>query len=329
MKRTVPGWIRVATTLLFALKCNVAAAGPLDNAECIAPANPGGGFELSCKLIQTALVNAKSVKDLRVTFMPGGIGAVAFKTIAEVRRTEASTLVAFSGGTLLNLAQEKFGRHNEKDVRWLAAVGADYGVVVVADSSPFRTLKDLLAAIKADPAKLVFGGGGTVGSQDWLKAAMIARAAGISYKGMRYVAFEGGGDAIRAMVGGHIHAYTGDASEAISSLAAGARLRVLAVFADRRLTGPLASVPTAKELGYDIEWPIIRGFYMGPMVRDTDFTAWKDAFTKLLASKQFDQMRSVYGLYPLSLVGAELENYVAQKIQFYRRTVDEFDPPRR
>jgi hypothetical protein len=86
--------------------------------------------------------------------------------------------VAFSGGSLLNLAQGKFGRYNENDVRWLAAVGADYGAVIVADNSPFKSLKDVMAAVKADPAKVVFGAGGTVGSQDWMKAALTAKAAG-------------------------------------------------------------------------------------------------------------------------------------------------------
>ena len=62
-------------------------------------------------------------------------------------------------------------------MRWLAAIGTDYGAVVVAESSPLKTIADLVAAIKADPGKVVFGAGGSVGSQDWMKAALTARAA--------------------------------------------------------------------------------------------------------------------------------------------------------
>ena len=116
---------------------------------------------------------------MRITYMPGGIGAVAYNAIVAQRPAENNTIVAFSGGSLLNLAQGKFGRYNENDVRWLAAVGADYGAIIVADSSPFKSLKDLVAAVKADPTKVVFGAGGTVGSQDWMKAALIAKAAGL------------------------------------------------------------------------------------------------------------------------------------------------------
>jgi putative tricarboxylic transport membrane protein len=93
---------------------------------------------------------------MRVTYMPGGIGAVAYNAINAQRPAEANTIVAFSGGSLLNLAQGKFGRYNENDVRWLAAVGTDFGAVIVADNSPFKTLKDVMAAVKADPTKVVF-----------------------------------------------------------------------------------------------------------------------------------------------------------------------------
>ncbi|WP_305807233.1 tripartite tricarboxylate transporter substrate-binding protein, partial [Stenotrophomonas sp. YIM B06876] len=145
------------------------AAGPLEKTECIAPAKPGGGFDLTCKLVQSGLQNAKLIAEpMRVTYMPGGIGAVAYNAIVAQRPDQANTLVAFSSGSLLNLAQGKFGRYNENDVRWLAAIGTDYGAITVAADSPYKTLKDVLAAVKADPTKVVFGAGGTVGSQDWM-----------------------------------------------------------------------------------------------------------------------------------------------------------------
>ena len=55
------------------------AAGPLEKTECIAPAKPGGGFDLTCKLVQSGLLNGKFITSpMRVTYMPGGIGAVAY-----------------------------------------------------------------------------------------------------------------------------------------------------------------------------------------------------------------------------------------------------------
>lgn len=301
------------------------AAGPLDRTECIAPAKPGGGFDLTCKLAQTSLMDGKFISDpMRVTYMPGGIGAVAYNAVVAQRPGEPNTIVAFSGGSLLNLAQGKFGRYGEGDVRWLAAVGADYGAVIVAESSPYKSLKDVLAALKVDPTKVVFGAGGTVGSQDWMKAALTARGAGIDPKAMRFVAFEGGGEALTALQGGHIHVYSGDAAEAQQQIKAGARIRVLAVMADKRLPGDLAQVPTAKEQGADIQWPIIRGFYMGPKVSDADFKVWSDTFRKLMATKEFQAMRTERGLFPFDLAGPETEAYIRTSVQGYRKLATEF-----
>ncbi len=312
---------------LAALACAslAAHAGPFDKTECIAPAKPGGGFDLTCKLAQQALLDAKAIKDpMRVVYMPGGIGAVAYNTIVAQRPAENNTIVAFSGGSLLNLAQGKFGRYSESDVRWMSAVGADYGAIVVSKDSPYKNLKDLMAAVKADPTKVVFGAGGTVGSQDWMKAALTAKAAGIDYKTMRFVAFEGGGEASTALQGGHVQVYSGDASEAAEKLEAGAPFRVLAVMSDKRLPGRLADVPTAKEQGYDIEWPIIRGFYMGPKVSDADFTQWSEAFRKVMTTKEFGKLRAERGLFPFDMVGAELDTYIKQRVAAYRKLADEF-----
>jgi putative tricarboxylic transport membrane protein len=312
-------------TAIVAFAATTALAGPLDKTECIAPAKPGGGFDLTCKLAQTALTNGNYIKDpMRVTYMPGGIGAVAYNAIVAQRPGEDNTIVAFSGGSLLNLAQGKFGRYNENEVRWLAAVGADYGAVIVTKDSPFKSLKDLMAAVKADPTKVVFGAGGTVGSQDWMKAALVARTAGIDYKGMRFVAFEGGGEATTALQGGHIHVYSGDASEVAEKIAAGAPLRVLAVMADKRLPGTLSGVPTAKEQGYDIQWPIIRGFYMGPKVKDAEFKVWTDTFAKMMATMEFEKLREERGLFPFTMTGADLDKYVKAQVKDYRKVADEF-----
>ncbi len=316
---------KLLVTLALAGASLAAAAGPLDKTECIAGAKPGGGFDLTCKLAQQSLLEGGFIKEpMRVSYMPGGIGAVAYNAVIAQRPAEGNTIIAYSGGSLLNIAQGKFGRYSENDVRWLTAVGADYGAIVVSKDAPYKNLKDLMTAVKADPTKIVFGAGGTVGSQDWMKAALTAKAAGIDYKSMRFVAFEGGGEATTALQGGHVQVYSGDASEAAEKLEAGAPFRVLAVMSDKRLPGLLADVPTAKEQGYDIQWPIIRGFYMGPKVSDADFKVWADTFQKMMATPEFSKLRAERGLFPFDLTGAELDSYIKARVADYRKLADEF-----
>lgn len=293
--------------------------------ECIAPAQPGGGFDLTCRLATEGLKQSGALKSaMRIVYMPGGIGAVAYNNIVAQHPNEPGTIVAFSGGSLLNLAQGKFGKYNVDDVRWLAAIGTDYGVAVVRNDSPHTDLKGLMDAFKQDPTKIVLGAGGTVGSQDWMKAALTAKAAGVDFKKMRFVAFEGGGEAVTALRGGHIQAYMGDAAEAFTMLEGGAPIRVLAVFNDQRLPGKLGTVPTAKEQGYDIVWPIIRGFYVGPKVSDADYQFWVTAFNRVTSAPEFSKLREQQGLFPFNKTGADLDAYVKLQVKQYAELADSF-----
>jgi len=166
--------------------------------ECIAPAKPGGGFDLTCKLAQSGLKASGLLEaPMRVTYMPGGVGAVAYNAVVAQRADEPGTITAFSSGSLLNLAQGKFGRYDESAVRWLAAVGTDYGAISVRADAPYKNLDELIAAVKKDPGSVVFGAGATIGGQDWMQTALIARAAGVDPKKLRYVAFEGGGETLQ------------------------------------------------------------------------------------------------------------------------------------
>ncbi len=166
------------------------AAEKHEAATCIVPAKPGGGMDLTCKLAQQATVS----QPMQINYLPGGVGAIAWTTIITQRKAEANTLVAYSGGSLLNLAEGKFGKSDASHVRWVAAIGTDYGMIAVRKDSPYKNLRELMDAIKSKPANIAIGAGGTVGSQDWLKMAQIGKQAGIDSKTMRLVAFEGGGN---------------------------------------------------------------------------------------------------------------------------------------
>jgi putative tricarboxylic transport membrane protein len=320
MIKTLPGLAAV----LLAATLGVAKAEPA-KPECIAPAQPGGGFDLTCRLAVNAFRATGALKaPMRTVYMPGGIGAVAYNNVITQRPGEAGTIVAFSGGSLLNLSQGKFGRYDVNAVRWLASIGADYGAAIVRADSPFKTLPDLMAALKADPTKVVMGAGGSVGSQDWMKAALTAKAAGVDYTKMRFVAFEGGGEAVTALRGGHIHAYVGDAAEARTLMDGGAPIRVLAVYHSERLTGKLNNVPTAKEQGYDIEWPIIRGFYVGPKVSDADYNWWVATFNKTMATPEFAKEQEQGGLFPFNRTGADLDRFVKERTVAYGELAKSF-----
>lgn len=294
-------------------------------AECIAPASPGGGFDLTCKLAQSALLEARLLpRPMRVSYMPGGVGAVAYNTVVAQRPADGGAIVAFSSGSLLNLAQGKFGRYDESAVRWLAAVGTSYGAIAVRSDSPYRTLDDLVQALRTRPEQVIIGAGGTVGGQDWMQTALLARAAGIKPTQLRYVAMEGGGELATALLGGHIQVASTDVADSMPHVAAG-KMRILAVLSEQRLARKgMEALPTAREQGYDVVWKVMRGYYMGPRVSEAEYAFWKQAFDSLLKSPQFERLRSERELFPLALTGAELDDQVRADVARFRALADEF-----
>ncbi|MET0266027.1 MAG: tripartite tricarboxylate transporter substrate-binding protein [Duganella sp.] len=323
----------MAAALALAGCCASAGAASF---ECIVPSKPGGAMDLTCKLAQKGLLALGNAadgprppppSDMDIRYLPGGIGAVAWNSLVSQPRAKPNTLVAFSGGSLLNLAQGKFGKAKVDDVRWVAALGADYGMIAVRADSPYKTLGDLLAALKRDPKKVLIGVSGTIGSQDWLKMALVVKSAGIDPKVLRFVALEGGGEAFTAMHANYVQVVSGDASEAQLYAGGGkgnANTRVLAVLSAQRLPGVLANVPTAREQGIDLVWPLIRGVWMGPHVSDADYRQWVSTFDRVLATPQYAQLRSEAGLFPFALTGQALKEYVAKAVDGYGKRAAEF-----
>ena len=316
---------RIATSLclLTVLLLPVAFAHALEyqpnKPECIAPAKPGGGFDLTCRLAAAALEDQLSTP-MQVTFLPGGIGAAAYQLFAKQRATDDNALVAHSSGSLLNIASGKFGLLNGNDVRFVASAGADYGAVVVASSSKLDTLDELMTKLRGKASRVVFGGGGSAGSQDWVKAALILKAAGGNPKAMRYVSFDGGGEALASLENGNIEVYTGDISELRAHLRSD-KFKVLAVLSDVRLDGLLSGFPTAKEQGVDVSWSSFRGFYMGKNVSAQAYDFYANAFKIAYGSGQFALIRTDKGLSEFSISGQAYHDYVLKQIEYLRELV--------
>ncbi|MBA6115259.1 MULTISPECIES: tripartite tricarboxylate transporter substrate binding protein [Pseudomonas] len=289
--------------------------------ECIVPGSPGGGGDLTCQLIKSALAEAKVFNEpMQVSYMPGGVGAVTYNTIVVQRPAEPDTLIAWSSGSLLNIAQGKFGRFDESAVRWVAAVGKSYGAIAVRSDSPYQNLDDLVKALKKQPRRVLFGSGGTAGGQDWVQAALIAKAAGIDIADLRYIALESGGESATALLGGYTEVSSTDVFESMPYVRRG-QMRLLAVLAEQRLDGELKDIPTAKEQGYDIVCPVVRGYYLGPNVSDEDYARWKTLFDQQLASDQFARLRAERRLLPFALTGDELQAYVQQQVKHYKALI--------
>lgn len=316
-------FFKIASALLLAsVVATPALAQEIERPECIAPAQPGGGFDLTCRIAQRGLEGVMS-NPVQVTFMPGGIGAVAINLFNTTRTDDPNAIVAFSSGSLLNMVTGKYGQWGSGDVKFTATAGTDYGAIIVREDSEYKSLSDLMAALKEDVSSVVLGAGGSVGSQDWMKAALLVRAEGLDPRKMRYVAFDGGGDAMSGLLGGSIAVYTGDVGEITSQLEAGT-VRILAVMTKERLPAPFAEIPTTAELGYpDADWAILRGYYMGKNVSDEAYNAWVSAFQDAYGTEEWKKVVTDQGLQIYDKAGEELQADIEKRVEVMREIAQE------
>lgn len=301
----------VLVTVAFGL---TAAFAQPTNVECIAPADPGGGWDFTCRTIAPVLTELGLVNgQIRTQNMAGAGGGVAFAHVVGQQEGNEDLIIAASTATTTRLAQGQFPGSTAADVRWVAAVGADYGVIGVAPDSPYNSLTELMDAWKEDTGALTMVGGSAVGGWDHLKVLLAAQAAGVeNVEQIQYVSFSSGGQAIIEIVGGRADVFTGDISEALPQIEAG-NLKVIAVLSDERLSA-LPDVATAKEQGIDAVGANWRGFYVPAGVSDERFQYWADAFEQLEASGAFAEIREQNGLAPFARFGADMEQFVLDQV---------------
>lgn len=284
--------------------------GAAQAAECIAPANPGGGWDFTCRQIGKIMYDIGAVdKPVQVTNMAGAGGGLAFNHVVAERGEDADLIVAASSATSTRLAQNAYAGMTADMVRFVGAIGADPGVIVVAADSGFQSLGELVDAIKADPGSVAFAGGSAVGGFDHLKPLMILQRAGFTdITKVKYIGVDGGADAITQTVGGFTQAMTGDMSEIVGFLKAG-EVRALAVLTDERIPG-FEDIPTAKEQGFDVVAVNWRGLYIPRDVSDATFDMWADRLQQVADSDEWAEAMAANGLAPFTKVGGDFQSYV-------------------
>jgi putative tricarboxylic transport membrane protein len=311
MKRT----FRIATALAvtLALGFGLAQFQPR-NVECIAPAGAGGGWDFTCRQMANVLVEIGLVPgSIQTQNVTGGGGGVAFATVVANETGNENLIVAASTATTSRIASGEFAGFTVDDVRWVASLGADYGVLAVAPDSEYESIEDVLDALREDPTSVSVVGGSAVGGWDHLKVLLLADAADIPVRPIRYTTFESGGAAVIEVVAGRADLFTGDISEVLPQVEAG-NLRVLVALADERLAN-LPEVPTAQELGYDVVGANWRGFYMPQGVSDEAYDFWVDAFRQMADSPEWEELRVQNGIADFRRFGDEMEAFATQQVQ--------------
>ena len=195
-----------------------------------------------------------------------------------------------------------------KDLTYLARVSGQTFGIAVQSSSPWKTLKDLVADAKAKPGQLTYasagiGGATHVGMEEFLLAAGAQ---------MNHIPFKGGSEALQGLLGGHVDALA-DSSSWAPHVQSG-KLRLLATWGEKR-TNDFKSVPTLKESGYDVVIDAPNGIGAPKGLDPAVAARLREAFKVAAASPEFVAACDKIDAPLMYLDGPDYEKYVAATYQ--------------
>lgn len=298
----------------LAMAVGLSAGAPASAAECIAPSNPGGGWDFTCRTIGRILSELDLVDgNVQVTNMPGGVGAVTYAMVVNERPDDPELIVATSTVGITQIAQGRYPAPVDA-VRYLAMLGADVGVIAVDDDSPIQSLEELTEIMANEPGSIVTAGSSGAGGWDHIRLLMVAREGGLETLGdLRWVQFDGGTDAVTQMMGGQIDVVSTDLGE-IAGFVDSGDIRILAALSDDPIPA-FPDIPTAKSQGIDVTGYNWRGLYTGGDVSDEAYDEWVSNLETLFNSEEWQTAAVESGLIPLWRGGAEFSDFVVEEAQ--------------
>jgi putative tricarboxylic transport membrane protein len=158
----------------------------------------------------------------------------------------------------------------------------------VGADSPRKSGADFIARLKADPASVSIAFASARGNAFHIAAALLARSAGADARKLKIVIFNSSGEAVTAALGGHVDVVWATAGNVRSLLEAG-KIRVLGVAAAKRMTGPMANVPTWREQGSEVVVDLWRGILGPRKLGRAEVEYWDGVFSKMTRTRAWQE----------------------------------------
>ncbi len=254
--------------------------------EFIAPAGAGGGWDTTIRTVAKTLQDTKLVSvPMPVTNKPGGGGGVALAYLEEKKGSDSIVTVYSPPLILINLnGSTPLGYKNTTP---LARLIADYACFVVSKDSKYKSITEVMDALKKDPKSVKVGGTSAAGSMDHLQFLKIAKAAGVeNVKEIAYISFQDGSGPAQVM-GGHVDLLSTGIADAKGLMESG-DLVALATTADKRIgEGKIAEIPTCKELGIDATFINWRGLFGAPEMPEHAVKFWQETLKKMSETEEW------------------------------------------
>jgi putative tricarboxylic transport membrane protein len=319
----------VAMTAFAAVTAWVAPAKawePTRNVEFIVPAGTGGGADQMARMIQGIIAKHNLMKQTMVVVnKAGGAGGEGFLDIKSSKGNPNKLII-----TLSNLFTTPLATgipFSWKDMTPVSMMALDEFVLWVNADTPYKTVQDYVAAVKAaPPGQFKMGGTGSK-QEDQIITVAIEKAIGVK---MTYVPYKGGGEVAVQLVGKHVDSTVNNPIEAVAQWRAG-KLRPLCVFDSKtlpvqdKIVGDLSwsSIPTCKSQGLDIEYLMLRGVFMPANVPKDAVAFYVELFKKVRATPEWTQLMTEGAFNQSFMTGADYATWVENEEKRHRDLMKE------
>ena len=280
---------RLDKTVILALAMYLAAPAcaqswkPTRTIEITVSSGAGGAADREARELQKHLQKLPGMPAITVNNRPGGGGAIAWTSLNQ-HQGDAHWIATMNVALLTNHILGASQLHY-RDLTPLAMLLREHIAAWTHLDSPIKSLKDLMARLKANPSSVSFGLSPALGNQNHIVLGMLARDAGIDPKLLKIVVYAGGGNGITAALGGHVDVWVGTLGGAIP-LAHSGRVNVMGVSAPRRQAGKAAALPTFREQGVDAVYAAYRGVIGPGGLSAAQRAYWDDRFATAVSTPE-------------------------------------------
>jgi putative tricarboxylic transport membrane protein len=272
------------------------------------PNTPGGGYDTTARAAAKVMDDIQVTKSVEVFNLAGAGGTVGLsRTVSEEGNGKLLMMMGLGvvGAQYTNSSEAKLDQTTP-----IAKLIEESGAIVVAKDSPYKTITELMTAWKANPKAMAVGGGSSPGGPDHLLPMQLAQTVGIDPKDVNFVAYDGGGDLLPAILGGKVAFGASGFGEFLDQVGAG-EVRVLAISGAERVDA--VEAPTLKESGIDLEFTNWRGIVAPPGISDTDKQALSNAIVKMHESQEWKDVLTKNGWTDAYLTEAEFTPFLAEQ----------------
>lgn len=305
-------FVLVALVLLGATP--VMAAFPDKPITLVTWSSVGGGGDVLGRHLQGPLSKVAGVPVVIVN-KPGGSGAVAMEYAKSNFKPDGYELLITTASGVIT-PHVAGSRLSVADFKGVIRVQLDPEVYMVRSDSPFKTVTEAFEAAKAKPGSVKFAGA-FLGTLDSLLTYQISQQFGIPFS---YLPFNGGGEAMTALLGGHVDVLCGNPSEVMGQVEAG-KIRLIGIGTTERVPD-LPDVPTLKEQGIDIEAVLWRGIVAPTDTPDERVEKLNGLIKKAMEDPKWKEYMKNSNLLPGYQTPAQFDKSIKAEFERYGKIVE-------